>query len=225
MSGRFFLAFVVPVAYLLALALAALTALAPASGTRSATAATVSQVLSKRHPSSSRRIPAHSPHRARHRARLSTHRWTLRRATPAPAQQAFDVISRSDVRLDTVPTPHTSMVVRIAAVTTPRTMQAAIDACRGPVEIDWNSDGLRWGWHPSEIAEHDFCGGSRFESLRRGQRVEVIGGTLGGTYVVNGNRRYATAGSSAEQLNGIGDIAMQTCLAKGLILIGLDRIG
>lgn len=97
-------------------------------------------------------------------------------------------------------------------------MQSAINACTGPVEIVW-------GNLPPEVAEHDYCGGSAFSSLSAGERVRVIGGNLSGTYVVNGQRRFATAGSSADLLRGIGDIALQTCVPGGVILIGLDRVG
>ena len=119
----------------------------------------------------------------------------------------------------------TSLVVRIWTVATPDNMQSAINSCDGPVEINWRSDPSKWGSHPDEIAEHDYCGGAEFRSLRRGQRVRVAGGDLSGLYVVNGDRRFAYAGSSADMLNGLGAIVLQTCVPGGVVLIGLDRVG
>lgn len=56
-----------------------------------------------------------------------------------------------------------------------RVVQVVIDACRGPIEIDWRSDPQRWGVHPPEIAEHKYCGGWAFTSLRRGALVRIWG--------------------------------------------------
>jgi len=228
-SGRFFLAFVVPVIYILALAMAALSASGTPPSARVPAALTVSQVVGKRQVPAVRRTARHT-----HRHRRGVHAPSgARRPRPAliavnrpvPTVRAASVpISRSAPR-PPAPEPAPALTIRIAELATPATMQTAIDACRGPVEIDWNADPLRWGLHPNEIAEHDYCGGARFPALTTGERVKVIGGTVGGLYVVNGHRRYALPGAPAEQLDGIGDIALQTCLPHGLVLIGLDRIG
>lgn len=119
--------------------------------------------------------------------------------------------------------PNPVLVVRIASVVTPATMQSAINACQGPVEILWSTDPFQWGSHPDEIAEHDYCGGTDFSSLAAGQQVQVIGGNLTGLYVVNGNRRFAGPGSSADLLDGMGAVVLQTCVPDGVVLVGLDR--
>lgn len=146
------------------------------------------------------------------------------RPVPLQIPALEPAVSRSSDRKPAVVANSASVfVVRITRVATPQTMQSAIDACTGPVEILWSNDRFRWGAHPDEIAEHDYCGGSEFSSLAKGQRVRVIGGTLSGRYVVNGYRRFARAGSPAQLLNGLGAIVLQTCVPDGVVLVGLDR--
>lgn len=112
--------------------------------------------------------------------------------------------------------------IRVADVVTPASMQQAIDRCIGPVEIVRQLPA--WAPHTTEIAEHNMCGGAAFDSLRRDQRIEILGGGLTGTYVVNGRHRFVTRGSSAAALDGLGDLDLQTCLGSGIIIIGLSRI-
>lgn len=217
MPRRLFLARVVPVWYVLALMMAAVLArasMSPAEPTKTETL----------QPVSSRVKPVSKVHHHAHRvARPVRHHVTRPRLEPpaprpvvAAPKRVESVVSRSDDRRQTPP-PAVSLVITIASIASPATMQSAINDCLGPVEIDW-------GYFPTEIAEHDFCGGSAFSSLSTGQRVRVVGGGMPGVYVVNGQRRFAAAGSSADQLNGMGDIVLQTCVSDGVILVGLDRV-
>lgn len=222
-SRRFLLAWVVPPAYVLALTMAVMAASGGEIKQQPTAAPAALHVAGKR------RLPAlrHAPRR---HLRVHHHRTARRAAAPVakrtPVTRVVSAVevSRSSYRSAPVPQPTPDLVIRIATVATPDTMQEAINACQGPVEIDWAREPWRWGLHPSEIAEHDYCGGSSFRALTTGQRVQVIGGDLGGFYVVDGNRRYAAAGSSAALLDGIGDIAVQTCVPGGVILIGLERV-
>lgn len=152
-------------------------------------------------------------------------RRARRHAVVETIPAAAPVVSRSEIRpAPAVLADPAAFMLRIASVTTPATMQAAIDACQGPVEIDWRADPSRWGVHPSEIAEHDYCGGAAFKSLATGREVRVIGGGLSGLYVVNGLRRFVPSGAWASELDGMGDIALQTCVSNGMVLVGLNRI-
>jgi hypothetical protein len=211
---RIFLGLVVPLLYILALAAAVSLA---SGGTK---ARSPQMTLATDH------VRAKAMHRTHHAKRATRpHRHvakpTVRRShaprvvsTPPPV---IDVpVSRSDDRV-AVAEVAPALVIHIAAVTGPLGMQSAINSCQGPVEIVW-------GVYPTEIAQHDYCGGSAFSALTAGQQVQVIGGGLTGTYVVNGDFRYASVGSSASQLDGIGDIALQTCVTDGVILVGLDRV-
>lgn len=218
-----FLRFVVPILYLLALTGAVIAARdravvdvrsvelsqAPARTVSAAAARSVRATIFR--PTAPERV-------ARHRAR--------RLALVAPVRNMTPVISRSASRSALVPSAEsTPFVLRIASITTPATMQAAINACDGPVAIDWSADPRRWGVHPMEIAEHDYCGGAAFTSLATQRQVRVVGGGLSGLYVVDGLRRFVPSGASASELDGLGDIALQTCVSDGMILVGLDRIG
>lgn len=114
------------------------------------------------------------------------------------------------------PAPAGPHYIHISEVTDSGGAQSAIDACQGPVEVTWPSD-------PTEIAQHNYCGGAWFTSLTGGDEVIVSGGTVAGTYVVNGARRYAAKGSSSSTLDGLGDLVLQTCVGNQLVLIGLSR--
>lgn len=220
-----FLGVVVPVLYLLALTTAAMLASGRADAGVTAAASGIPkahrpQVVSS--ATSVRRVRAARP-RLRGLVHQSHQAARVRSWRQAPVTQP---VSRSEIRRVPVPvaTSAPSLVVRVAAVTTPSTMQAAIDRCQGPVAIDWSADPSRWGTHPMEIAEHDYCGGWAFTSVRTGSEVRVLGGGLSGLYVVNGQRRFVPTGASASELDGVGDIALQTCVGNGMILVGLDRI-
>lgn len=221
MSRRVFWGGVVPILYLLALVAAVMLATATRHHARTGWTPAAAKLTQRTHaPARRERRVVH--HRVSHRA-PAAHRASV----PAHLESASNVepaVSRSSDRLVPSPAPHPALVIRIAAVATPSTMQSAINACDGPVEIAWSSDPFQWGALPNEIAEHDYCGGAVFDSLAAGQRVEVVGGDLGGLYVVNGNRRFATAGASADVLSGVGDVVLQTCVPNGVVLVGLDRV-
>ena len=138
----------------------------------------------------------------------STVRSTAEVSPPAPRTPA-----RTPARTQR---PTTGVVIRVTAVTNPNDAQAAADACRGPIEILW--PGL-----PTEIAQHDYCGGAWFDSVTTGERIEVSGGTMPGLFVVNGRRRVVNHGTSASILSGLGDLVLQTCVGSQMILVGLDR--
>lgn len=212
---RWFLGLIVPVLYILALALAVSLARGGAGSRAPQVSLATDHVRAKVvHPAIRAKRTMPRPHRRVVKPTIRRTHAPVVAATPPPVIEA--TVSRSDDRLPP-PIEPAALVIRIAAVTGPLTMQSAINACNGPVEIDW-------GIYPTEIAEHDYCGGTAFSALSAGQRVQVIGGSVAGTYVVNGNLRYASAGSSASALNGIGDIALQTCVTDGVILVGLDRV-
>lgn len=142
------------------------------------------------------------------------------------ARTSAPVLSRSALRAavatSTASTPAPKLRVAsgaaiwISAVTQPNTAQAAADACRGPIEILW--PGL-----PTEIAEHDYCGGAWFNSVTTGERIRVIGGTIPGEYVVNGRRLLVSHGTAASALSGLGDLVLQTCVGSRMVLVGLSR--
>ncbi|MGN6721024.1 MAG: hypothetical protein ACTHJM_00250 [Marmoricola sp.] len=217
---RFFLGVVVPLLYIAAMTITVMIA-SSGHGKHAALASSESIRLE-----AVRDTPIAKP-RTRH---TQVHRLVTKRLAPRPhrpkavstptptPQYVAPVVSRSASRPILEEQPPVSLVIRVASVTTPATMQAAINECNGPVEIVW-------GFVPTEIAEHDYCGGAAFSSLFAGQRVQVVGGSMAGTYVVNDQRRFAAAGSSADQLSGIGDLALQTCVSDGVVLIGLDRVG
>lgn len=221
--SRPFLIVVVPVAYLTALALAIMAA--TSGGGSPVATASLDAIHLKPHRSHPVAHRAPKPERRVASPKPTPRLVAARRIVPAlevPVRTFAPVVSRSAERVTMTPPPP-ALVVRIASVTTPESMQAAINSCSGPVEILWNDS--QWGFHPTEIAEHDYCGGTAFSALSAGQRVQVVGGDLSGTYLVNGDRRFVALGSSPQELDGIGDIALQTCVPGGLILIGLDRIG
>lgn len=218
-AGRLFLGRVVPLLYVLALVLAAMLARAGVSHPAAADAQVIKPAASRVKPLASRaHRHAHPVTRPRHHA--APHRD--RRPVPAPFVPApvsvVSVVSRSADRVPAAPPAKVGLVITIATVSSPATMQSAINDCLGPVEIVW-------GYYPTEIAEHDFCGGAAFSSLSDGERVRLIGGGLSGVYVVNGQRRFAAVGSPADQLSGMGDVVLQTCVTDGVILVGLDRVG
>lgn len=215
---RLLLGVVVPVLYILALAITVVAA----SGGRDGHAPSASMTLV-----GVRAEPVAKPHtKPKHVVQRTEpkpftrplHRVTTVAMRPPVQHHVEPVVSRSAYRPVIEESPSVALVVRVASVTTPATMQAAINQCHGPVEIDW-------GFLPTEIAEHDYCGGSAFSALSAGQQVQVVGGSMAGRYVVNGQRRFAAAGSSAYQLDGLGDLALQTCVSGGVILVGLDRVG
>lgn len=227
LAERFVLAGIFPVAYLLALAMAVTMAIA----TPGQIVHQEAQEFALR--SSEAPLSLHRPPRRQHRQRVRSlmpvrrvprSHYRVRRMF-STWHRALPAVSRSGERPPTpVPSSEAVLVIRIWTVATPDNMQTAINSCRGPVEINWRSDASRWRVHPDEITEHDYCGGSVFRSLRRGQRVHVIGGDLSGRYVVNGKRRFASPGSSADALNSVGEIVLQTCVPGGVVLIGLDRV-
>lgn len=223
---RVFLARVVPVAYVLALVVTSVVA-STGVGLHSAMRSPSVVGLDAGVPTASGSWPKARERQTQRRVRMAAVRRIGRRKATMRSRVEWvfrPAVSRSSQRLAPKPPPSAALVLHIVAVATPDTMQSAIDACDGPVEINWHSDPARWGVHPDEIAEHDYCGGSQFRFLRRGQRVRVMGGDLSGVYVANGNRRFAFAGSPAHELDGIGDLALQTCVRGGVVLIGLDRV-
>lgn len=146
----------------------------------------------------------HAVHRA---ALVRSTRSATSRSTQRPSVQAAP--SRSAVA-------PSGATIRVVAVTNPDDAQAAADTCRGPIEILW--PGL-----PAEIAQHDYCGGAWFNSVVAGQRIRVVGGTMPGTYVVNGRRLVVSHGTSASALAGLGSLVLQTCVGSQMVLVGLDR--
>lgn len=151
-------------------------------------------------------------------------------ATPsvAPATERPAEISRSSARTAPRRAPRTTAstktvtapksadrVVRIAGVATSADMQRKLDACNGPIQINWST-------HTTEIAQHDYCGGSWMSKVSTGQRITVVGGTISGTYVVNGNRRTVSKDSSASALDGLGSLVLQTCVGSRMVLVGLS---
>lgn len=214
---RLFLGVVVPVLYILALAVAVVTASNGRDG--HAPSASMTLVGVRAEPSAKPHAkPKHVVRRAEPKpSTRPLHRVQTEVIRPPVQRDVEPVVSRSAYRAVVEESQRVALVVRVASVTTPATMQAAINRCDGPVEIDW-------GFLPTEIAEHDYCGGSAFSALSAGQQVQVVGGSMAGRYVVNGERRFAAAGSSAYQLDGIGDLALQTCVSGGVILVGLDRV-
>lgn len=218
-AGRLFLGRVVPLLYVLALVLAAMLARAGMSHPAAADAQAIKAASSRVKPLAGR------AHRHAHRVARPRHHHATphreRRPAPAPFVPApvsvVSVVSRSEDRVPAAPPAKVGLTISIATVSSPATMQSAINNCGGPVEIVW-------GYYPTEIAEHDFCGGAAFSSLGDGERVRVVGGGLSGIYVVNGQRRFASVGSPADQLSGMGDVVLQTCVTDGVILVGLDRV-
>lgn len=213
--GRLFLGRVVPLLYVLALVVTAVLARAGDGGPTAARTEAM-QAASQVRPLTTKRPRHVARPRHHHGIRHRGFRPPTRIVTAPESVEA--AVSRSDDREITAPPAKVSLIIRIASVASPSTMQAAINECRGPVEVVW-------GWYPTEIAEHDFCGGAVFSSLSAGERVRVVGGGLSGVYVANGQRRFAAAGSSAQVLSGMGDLVLQTCVSDGVILVGLDRMG
>lgn len=110
------------------------------------------------------------------------------------------------------------VVVHVVEVTSASNGQAAVDRCRGPVEVLYASYG-----YPNAIVEHDYCGGAWFASLATGTRVRVVSGTQPGLYEVNGRRRVVPKGSTIAAMYGLGVLVLQTCRGDNLVFIGLSR--
>lgn len=117
------------------------------------------------------------------------------------------------------PRGSTPITITVVEVTTAAGGQAAVNRCAGPVEVQYG----RWGY-PNDIIQHDYCGGAWMAFIRAGTRIRIVGGTEPGLYVANGNRRLVPKDSRVSFLQGIGDVALQTCEGSQLALIGLTRI-
>lgn len=131
-------------------------------------------------------------------------------AAPAPTETRTTEASRSEDRTGDLRT------IRVRYVATSEDMQAKLDRCDGPVQVNWPG-------HTTEIAQHDYCGGAWFNTVAKGQLIRVSGGTMGGLWVVNGNRRTVNKGGSISALDGLGGLVLQTCVGDKMVLVGLSR--
>lgn len=130
--------------------------------------------------------------------------------TPTPTETRTHEPSRSEDRASDIRT------IRVRYVATSQDMQQKLDRCDGPVQVNWPG-------HTTEIAQHDYCGGAWFNTVAKGQLIRVSGGTMGGLWVVNGNRRTVSKGAPVSSLDGLGGLVLQTCVGSKMVLVGLSR--
>lgn len=219
-TPKLFLGLIVPVVYLLLLGVAVVVGIAAQHGLGTDRLRPTGFRVGPggvRHPAHRHaRSRLHTGQRRMHVRSVPHHRVEHRRAMHASVSQAPTRVSTQPIRAR-MPLDHT-LLLRVARVVRPADMQDAINSCVGPVEI-------LWGSHPLEIAQHDYCGGGWFATLVDGQEVRVTGGELTGLFRVDGSRRWERDGASADSLDGLGDLVLQTCVPGGVELVGLERIG
>lgn len=79
---------------------------------------------------------------------------------------------------------------------------------------------------PTQIVEHDYCGGLWVLGLRDGEHVRFTG-AVNGAYVVNGRRKTIRDGTAVTAATGLGDMVAQTCIpgsSQAIQWVGLTRI-
>ncbi len=195
----------------LALAVAALVSVTSAAGESPASAATAPPVVAAAPIVS---LALATPTAAPTERPATVSRAADRTAARKPARTPVRT-QKAAAPKTAAPKPRPARVIRIAGTATSADMQQKLDACNGPIQVNWAA-------HTTEIAQHNYCGGAWFDKVSAGQLITVEGGSIAGTYVVNGNRRYVGKGASASSLDGLGSLVLQTCVGSRMVLVGLS---
>lgn len=125
---------------------------------------------------------------------------------------------RHEIRKVAPPPAPQALTVRVVAQVPIQQGTAWVNKCAGAVASTY--PGV-----PTQIVQHDYCGGLWVLGLRNGQHVRFTG-AVGGTYVVNGRRKAIIDGTAVTAAVGLGDMVAQTCIpgSQAIQWVGLTRI-
>ncbi len=117
--------------------------------------------------------------------------------------------------------PAPSFEREVVAATNLDHVTDALDECDGPIAVPMPD------WGTVLVAEHDYCGGSKWISkLHRGQAVRLSGpGVEPGIYMVGESKRAVIGEARVRDLPD-ADVVLQTCISKTkAVLVGMTLVG